>query len=263
MDVMRGVKNFMRRFIVAASVALFVTAFNTALADDLSASSNIKSTLKPIISMSIGMSNTHFAQAQTISDDSSPAIINTYSPNHTTNNNGLYSLFAGAERNLNTRMNIQFGLAYYFIPSSNINGTLAQSIGDSTNSANVYNYQYAISSQQLLAEGKLLFKWRKHILPYISLGIGGAINHAGNYSATPESDTAGPPPLFSDHTQTNFSYSLGFGVDMILMPQVRLGIGYRYSNLGTVNLSSQDNSGQLQNKNYVSNALLTTLTYLF
>ena len=218
-----------------------------------------KPLLKPVISISVALANSHVAQTQNISVGS-PAVQNSYQPNQTNLAQGLFSLFAGAEYSGNSVFNTQFGLGYYYTPSSNVTGTLQQSI---TTLANLYDYQYSISTQQLLAEAKLLFRWRKQILPYVSLGLGAALNHAGNYSATPQSDTAGPPPLFNAHDHTNFSYSLGLGVDMILQPQLRLGVGYRYSNLGTVSLAAQENSGALQNKNYYSNAVLATLTYLF
>ncbi|MSP53341.1 MAG: hypothetical protein EXR81_03710 [Gammaproteobacteria bacterium] len=215
---------------------------------------------KPIVSVSVGVASTHIAANQTILSGDTPPVQNVYTPNHTTMTQAMLSLFLGAEHATNGRFDMQFGVGYYFNPSTKVNGSFQQSIEAPSN---LYNYQYAINTQQLLAEGKLLFKWRKQILPYVSVGLGTAFNHVGNYSATPQSDTAGPPPLFNAHDQTNFSYSVGFGLDMILKPQIRLGVGYRYSNLGAIALAEQNNSGTLKNKNYYNHAVLASLSYLF
>lgn len=214
----------------------------------------------PVISVGGALINVHIAQTQTLSGGGDPQVRNIYTPQHLNTNEILFSLVVGAEYLVNNSFITQFGLSYSIIPSNNVTGTLQQSLGTASNN---YNYQYAITTQQVLAEGKLLYKLNKHILPYVSLGLGTAFNHAGNYSATPENETAGPAPVFAAHDQTNFSYSLALGVEIPIQSQLRVGIGYQYSNFGSLSLASQNNSGQLQNKNYYANAVLAKLTYLF
>jgi opacity protein-like surface antigen len=238
---------------------IFALFISFGIVTSINAENLNKKPLRLVISISAGLSNSHVAQTQS-NYIGSPAVQSAYLPNHPNTTQSLFALFAGAEYSGNSLFNTQFGLGYYYTPATNVNGVLQQSI---TNLGNLYNYQYAINTQQLLAEGKLLFKWHKRILPYISLGIGAAFNHAGNYSATPQSETAGPPPVFAAHNQTSFSYSLGLGIEFPIQPQLRVGAGYRYSNLGAVSLGTQNNSGILQNKNYYSNAILANLTYLF
>jgi opacity protein-like surface antigen len=213
-----------------------------------------------MIGIGLGVNRGQPGASQTLSAADTPALQNTYTPDEATNTKGLISLFMGAERSINPYFAAQFGLGAYFAQANTVTGTLQQSIGSTVNS---YNYQYSVFSQQLLAESKLLFTGLKRVLPYVSVGLGAALNHTDDYSATAQADTGGTPPSFDAHNETNFSYSVGLGVEMMIMPKFSLGIGYRYTNLGTVSLDSQDDSGALQNKNYINNAGLATLTYLF
>jgi opacity protein-like surface antigen len=133
-------------------------------------------------------------------------------------------------------------------------------------SVSQYAYQYTLASQQLLIESKILFKWRNRLQPYINIGLGGAFSQLGHYTSTPLSPTAGQPPIFTANNQTNFSYSLGVGMEYAMLAKLRLGVGYRYNELGKVSLGNSDNapeSRHLEVKDVTNQAVLATVTYLF
>ena len=61
-------------------------------------------------------------------------------------------------------------------------GLLTQ--GPDAGSSDIYNYQYNITSRQLLAESKLLFNWHERYHPYALMGLGEAFNKASSYQTT-------------------------------------------------------------------------------
>lgn len=130
---------------------------------------------------------------------------------------------------------MDLGLGYYqpfaFVGS----GTLAQ--GMDPISTDFFNYLYKVKSQQLLAEGKFLWRFRERIRPYVLLGLGAAFNQAYDYEVH-YNHSLTFTPLFSNNTTTQFSYSLGVGVDMDITKHWRFGLGYRFSDLGRAGLGS-------------------------
>ena len=148
---------------------------------------------------------------------------------------GFLGLSLSKELNLNPFWLIQVGIGYYRTPSLLVNGTVTQGID--IESSDKFIYLYQMRSQQLLAEGKLLYNWQQYYHPYISIGLGSAFNNASHYAVNiPPCFTFSP--LFSNNKITSFAYHAGLGLDVDLTDHLRLGIGYRFSDLGQFTLGN-------------------------
>lgn len=156
-----------------------------------------------------------------------------YNASHSSQTVGVFDGFIGAERALNSQWAIQLGLGYDHAWNLRGEGSLIQ--GADVQSSDQFSYHYNVLSRQLLAEGKLLYNFKKCYHPYILLGLGAAFNEAADYS------TNIPPFLtftriYKDNTQTSFTYTMGVGMDVDVMDHLRLGVSYRYADLGQVRL---------------------------
>jgi opacity protein-like surface antigen len=178
----------------------------------------------------------------------------------------FFEIFLGGEWLLKHNWNLQAGVDFDQVYTSyNSSGTFLQ--GADIPSADQYNYNYSAISRQVLAEIKLLYNTQTLFHPYLLLGVGGAFNSAYSFN------TSVPPFLtftreFSDNTNFGFSYNAGLGLDLDLTEDLRLGVGYRFTDLGKIALgaASINNipiSGTLTQTHLYSNELLAQLTFLF
>lgn len=144
----------------------------------------------------------------------------------------LYEGFLGAEWVFNPAWAVQMGFDYYQTRNFKVQGTLLQ--GADLQSADPLSYQYFILTRQLLVEGKLLYRGSFPALPYLLAGVGASYNNTNNFSTD-----VNPFLTFTrvqDFSTTSFSYNVGAGVDFVLTDYLRLGIGYRYTDLGKAEL---------------------------
>jgi opacity protein-like surface antigen len=187
-----------------------------------------------------------------------------YDDHRTTQAAGFVEAFLGAERKIHTNWIMQIGLDFTQMNALTSKGDLTQ--GADTPSADEYSYKYSIKSRQLLAAGKFLYRWQKYYLPYVFLGLGAAWNKAYDYGTS-------IPPFstftrdYSQNTQTSFSYSLGLGLDYEFYKTLRLGIGYRFADLGRASLGSAQIdttsvSGTLSQSHIYTSEILAQLTVL-
>ena len=117
----------------------------------------------------------------------------------------------------------------------------------------------------MLAEGKLYWIEKEKIKPFLMIGIGAAYNKISNYQ------TNVPPfleftPAFSNHTQTNFTYAIGPGIDVSWSKSFRIGLAYRFTDLGSANTGSSQIdavpiSSTLKQSHLFANQVLIQLTY--
>ena len=156
------------------------------------------------------------------------------------------------------------GAQYQYFFASNLSGQVIQfSLPQFTN----YNDTWQMSSNLILANGKINFIDYNHCSPYFNAGIGAVINTNGHYSeeaytgVTPRSS-----PDYANGSTAQFAYILGAGIDYQFSPEFMVNVGYQYSNLGTASSGSGAGSWSSQHLNfgrYQSNAFLFGLTYLF
>ena len=99
-----------------------------------------------------------------------------------------------------------------------------------------------------------------------------AFNAASQYQATTtETGSINLTPGFSNQSQSSFSWVLGLGVDMQVNNNIRVGLGYRYSNFGSSSFSngavtyndyqSPVSFGLSASNNYV-NQLIARISYI-
>lgn len=157
----------------------------------------------------------------------------TYNVDHHNQSVGLFNLFFGGEWPLGSILeayNIQTGLSYYYLGTLSARGILVQ--GADPASSNAFPYHYHIQSQQLLLETKLLYACG-YFHPYISLGLGAAWNRADNFGVEMPSFITFTREYARRNTRS-FTYNFGVGFDYDVTKCIRLGIGYRHSDLGKV-----------------------------
>lgn len=193
----------------------------------------------PIVSLGGGyLASTEMGQSQTfpiqnpITDE-----FFIYSANHGTATRGFFDAFVGVEFPswMSFGTILQLGLGYSQTAPFTVKGTLTQ--GADVFSQDVFNYQYNVTLYQLLVEAKLLATFATVFHPYVFAGVGVAFNKANDF------ETNVPPFLtftrmYANNTTDFFSYSLGFGIDYDLDALFRVGVGYRFSSYGHVNLGN-------------------------
>lgn len=188
----------------------------------------------------------------------------TYLPSNQSQTAGLFEVFLGAERRVFSNWLFQAGLAYNQSGTYKTQGNFTQ--GADAGSANQYTYQYKVTARELLAQGKLMHPYHDKFYPYVLVGIGGSFNRASNYA------TNVPPFLtftrdYANNTSSSFAYKVGLGSDLDITQHTRLGLAYRFSDLGNANLgmATIDGSGvpgALSQSNLYANELLLQLTYI-
>jgi len=150
-------------------------------------------------------------------------------------NGQVLGVLAGIEFPVKENYLLQLALKYSRLANLNVDGTVYE--GADAQSADEFSYRYNISSQQLMVESKLLYIWKEKYYPYLQLGLGRSVNDARNYSVDyPIFLTFSP--LFENKSTNAFAYSLGLGVDWDINSNCRVGIGYRYLNIGKITLGA-------------------------
>jgi hypothetical protein len=187
-----------------------------------------------------------------------------YTPTQRNETKGLFEAFVGTEYPIFANWLLQGGIAYAQQGSYTVSGTYLQ--GPDIASTDQYNYQFKVRTRQVLLQTKWMYPIRGRYFPYLLAGLGASFNKASNFSNT------APPSLtfsrtYADNTTSGLAYRLGIGMDIALMQQLRLGIAYRFANLGKVSLGSatiQQTAvgGTLDQANTYANEALLQLTFL-
>ena len=250
-----------RRHISHRLLLLVVTLFSTNLSlatVDLS----IWHKLRPVLTLTAGATISQLGQSQSFT----PLDLCSYRYNPTGSHSTKLLLggFAGSEIKRTASWGLIVGLGYYQPTDLITKGNLTQ--GADPSSDNTYQYRYKTQSQQLLAESKWYWLTNKSIQPFLMLGMGVAFNKTFDYQ------TSVPPffeftPAFSNHSQTNFTYAVGPGFDLNLSPSFRVGVAYRFTDLGAANTGSGQIddipiSSTLKQSRTYANQLLVQLTLI-
>jgi opacity protein-like surface antigen len=234
-----------RKWLPACSTLLFcISSFftftNVAYATDVynAVSSWIAEGNHPVMSLGAGAyvtSNVGNSQNFPIQNPITDSYYN-YSVNQASQEAAFLSLFLGREWLISDRYwLLQAGLEYTETTGLQVSGNLTQ--GAEVVSQNHYSYKYNTITRQLLIDGKILYTCQHIFHPYIFAGLGTSVNQASDYTTTV------PPDLtftkqYKSNNSISFSYALGFGVDVEIHDRLRLGIGYRFTDLGKVSLGS-------------------------
>ncbi len=199
--------------------------------------------IRPVVSFFTGVVGIN-ANNQSLAYASSNDNLYVYHHQGGSNTNAFVGAFLGIETRLpQPKFFIQTGVEYSYFGNTPFKGV--HSVGVEPATSTRYNYHYYVQTQQVLAVAKLFttatLPVANHPLlyPYVSVGLGAAFNDAGQYSATTaETGSINLTPMFKSHTQTDFSYSVGLGVETNVNPHARLGLGYRFASFGNASLGS-------------------------
>ncbi len=220
--------------------------------------------VKPVITLSLGVDSASFTQNNpTINFPSS--IFNTYVSTNSSDGKFLGGLFLGAEFNVKQNVFWQLGVSYYqnyaFQPSGDIYQFGSSAMDNSA-------YQYSLTSRRVLGETKLLCTVKSIFHPYVDVGLGEAFNTSSSYAEYPYYFSGGAAvvpmsPPFANKTVDNFTYMAGLGVDIDASKHMRIGLGYRYVDLGKSSLGTtpiEVGTTTLQNSALTSNEFLLQIS---
>jgi opacity protein-like surface antigen len=184
----------------------------------------------PIMTVTTGtVFNANAGQSKNIPAHDGIISFYNYAAKHSIQTQALFGGSLGIEFLLRPQWSLQTSLGYYQPSDLKAKGVVTQ--GVDLPSSDKYSYQYSIKGQQLLAEAKLLYDYR-HYHPYLTVGMGVAWTTAKDYTINIQPPFTAMSNQFSNHTSTNFSYSVGFGLDRDITDHTRIGVGYRFSDLG-------------------------------
>jgi opacity protein-like surface antigen len=233
---------------------------NSSLAEVLVENSLI-SKIQPVFTFATGATISPLGQSQSFA----PLDLCSYNyQSKGSKTNLLLGGFIGSEVKRSSSWGLIAGLGYYQPTILSTEGILTQ--GADPESDNAYSYRYQTQSQQVLAEGKLYWIAKERIRPFVMVGIGMALNKTAHFQ------TNVPPfleftPSFSNHTQINFTYAVGPGIDVALTKAFRVGIGYRFTNLGAANTGNAQIdaipiSSKLKQSHLYANQILAQFTFI-
>lgn len=190
-----------------------------------------------------------------------------YNPNHAHRTAALFGVFAGAEFNFVPYLPMELGLAYYQAAPFTTSGHVVQ--GPDWHSFDIFDYNYQIKTRQVMLEG---YFYPEYVLfcgqPYLIIGLGASFNKASDYKVIM------PPfitfsPYFINNTNHSFTYSLGLGWDYLLRPDMKIGLSYRFSDLGKADLGKtfiedpRRLAGSLDISHLYTNEFLAQLSFIF
>ena len=187
-----------------------------------------------------------------------------YTPNSSTQTKGLFEAFLGAERQFAAFFILQGGLAYTYTGNSLVKGNLVQ--GADYLSDNLFNYQYKIGTQELLAQAKFMLPYQNRIYPYVLGCLGVAFNNVSEFQTTVPSNLSSTR-FYNSNKTNSFAYRVGLGIDTDITKHARLGVAYRFNGvgsigLGTASLNGVPVPGTLSQNSLNFNEVLAQLTYV-
>lgn len=185
-----------------------------------------------------------------------------YSSNHNNDHNDIFGISFDKMVVLAPFYSAQVGASYHYLSSIDIKGNLQQGIAPPFYQA---NYSYNIKSSQYMIDAKFRREFRSHFFPYLYLGLGLAANKAYDYSTNVPAYLTVTPD-YSNKTTYAFAYSLGIGLDYLIVPKLSLGLGYRFINLGKTGLGNgtirnTKTVAALTQSNLYVNSLFVQLNY--
>ena len=189
--------------------------------------------LQPIFTFTTGVSISQLGSSQSFTP--LDLCMYSYEPKRSNSTKMMWGGFIGSNIRRSSSWEFIAGLGYYQPNTLSVNGSLIQ--GADPMSDSTYHYEYQIQSHQLLAEGKLYWIEQQKLKPFLMIGIGAAYNKVFNFQ-TNVNPFMEFTPVFSNHTQSNFSYAVGPGMDIVLSRSFRVGFAYRFSDLGARNIGS-------------------------
>lgn len=192
-----------------------------------------------------------------------PDIEKTYVANNHSNDalfNGEF--FVGGQRSFCSMLIGQLGLAISATSKNRLSGVIWDD-GDPL-FAN-FTYSYRTQFTRVAAKGKLLLDKGYWVMPWVSAAVGASFNRSQNYTNTPLIFEALPNPNFAAHTQTEFSYTVGAGVQKAFCHNWQVGLGYEFTDFGKTRLNrafDQTLGFGLSRNHVYANGVMANITFV-
>lgn len=221
----------------------------------------ILANIRPMIAGSFGSDQTSIYRNTTIS------ILlpfeNTYTGLHSHNKQFVSGLFLGGETDFFQQLRWEYGIRYFQTQPFHVSGIIYQ-LADPLQGNLTYHYR--IQNRRLLLETKLLTAFKKRYHPYLLGDLGESFNKTYGYHEVSKTsaDLALTPPFVSAKF-SSFSYSVGLGLDFDCTNHLRLGLNYRWSQLGYAALgrnSIQESATVINHPSLSTNEVLLELSYV-
>ena len=210
---------------------------------------------KPVVNLTVGESYARqIAHPQALSIGGNDKIYH-FTPYRQVGAQLLLGAYAAFEHAIDDRKSLQLGLSYFQPFSYKIEGDVT-----STHFRHVASYRYHITLQQLLAEGKFIYKLKQY-RPYLAAGVGEGWSGASNFSSKFPTKLS-----FQSHIKSNLSYSFETGIDLQCHFWVCPGIGYRLISFGDYvtqpgKTKLSKGPGKLSSQHLYANAIVVHLLF--
>jgi opacity protein-like surface antigen len=128
---------------------------------------------------------------------------------------------------------ISVGLQYRYTAPIVMSGVIYDITGGNVNLDQSLFDRYQIKQQSYSVLTKMdLYRWQ-NFMPYFSFGLGASWNRINQFSTLAFSPTVAPLELLANtDTNTDFTYSLGVGIDYMVNQDLWLSLGYAYDDFG-------------------------------
>lgn len=202
-------------------------------------------------------------ETKDVSFSVSPPIPNQYVPTEKWQSEGFWGAFIGVELPFYKIIRWQTGLSYYRTNEWDVKGEVLEF---SDPAETDLDYTYQVRNDRWMWENKFLGPLNNMVDLYFLAAIGGATNKAKDYKESPIDPTALPNFPFGNKDSNSFTYSFGLGLELAVLEDWRVGIGYQYSDLGEVALAKS--RGQVDNSSFEfestpTHELVGNISYFF
>ncbi len=191
-----------------------------------------------------------------------PTIERTYAAQRDTHGFFNGEIFVGLQKTLSQSILGQLGLAVAATSHAKPSGSIWD---DADPQFNNYVYRYHIQHTHIAVKGKLLAERGYWLTPWISGSVGVGFNKSRDFENTPTIFEALPNPNFASHTKSDFTYTLGAGVQKALNAHWQAGVGYEFADWGRSSLgraAGQTLNNGLALRHLYTKGVLFNLTYL-
>lgn len=214
----------------------------------------------PIVTLSSGFARAQVHSSKWITFGSYP---NSYIGRNHYDTEIDTGLFIGAETVFQQNWAWQIGANYFANHAFSEHGNVYEFADPEFNNL---TYQYKIRSQRISIATQISRAYCYIWHPYISASIGEAFNKAYSYKEYPVTSTDVPMiQPFANHSTQSFTYSAGFGVEVNVLEHLRLGVGYRFADLGNARLGVsplQSDANTISNPHLYTNEVLAQISYV-
>ena len=222
--------------------------------------------LAPVISLRGGVDLVEVGESQNVAITIYEPAPNYFRVTNRSETKAVWGGFLGLDFSLGSsgKYHWQTGVSYYQTEKFHVEG-LVEPFASSW--IVDLDFDYSVKNQRILFENKFLAALNKRVSFYGLFGLGGAKNKAYDFVETPRDPLVAPDPPFADKSVNSFSYSIGLGLEALIIDDLFISLGYQFSDLGKIKLGEIDypsaTDESISNDHTYANEFLLGLTYVY